>query len=115
MKDYNLGAANIPCRWDDQEFGEWTEITAKSSQFTTRDFFVEYGILIATVVSLFAFVSVLATITRRRMNLMEEHATGGYVGNLAGTGTHRDDRSDALMDRHLYKSGKAESVEGRMS
>ena len=51
LTDYNLGAANIPCRWDDQELGEWTEITAKSSQFTTRDFVVEYGILIGTVVS----------------------------------------------------------------
>lgn len=66
--DYNLGAANIPCRWDDQEFGEWTEITAKSSQFTSRDFAIEYGILIGTVAFCLSFVAIFAKVTKDRMN-----------------------------------------------
>jgi hypothetical protein len=95
-KDYNLGAANIPCRWDDQELGEWTEITAKNSQFTSRDFFVEYGILIATVASFLLFIGIFSKITKDRMNLSEAQHNNRYLRNVMQQEVV-DDKSNALM------------------
>lgn len=54
--DYNLGAANIPCNWDDDR--EWTEIAAMSPQYSAREFFVENGIFICILIACSAFVAV---------------------------------------------------------
>lgn len=85
--DYNLGAANIPCQWDNREFGEWTEVTAKSSQFTSQDFLMEYGILISTVAFCLSFVAIFARVTQLRHKRVKELHNQKVV----------HDRSSALM------------------
>ena len=54
------------------EFGEWTEVTANSSQWTSQDFLSEYGILLATVITCFTFVGILAKVTQVRRRRLKE-------------------------------------------
>ena len=97
-QDYNLGAANIPCRWDDEEFGEWTEVTAKSSQFTARDFMVEYGTLIATVLSCIAFVAIFTKQTRNRMHMVATKGSNRYPRDFRiRNGAEVGEKSNALV------------------
>lgn len=78
------------------EFGEWTEVAAKSSQFTARDFLVEYGILITTVVSLLLFVAVFSKVTIYRSKLVEQ-AERRSRNHHRNHKISADNKSDALM------------------
>ncbi|CAB9509905.1 expressed unknown protein [Seminavis robusta] len=81
--DYNLGAANIPCdQWEDENNHEWAMVTAQST-FTTRDFFIEYGILIGTFCVMGVFVAV---VVRQRL-----------VGLQPAQQQHLNDKQQALM------------------
>jgi hypothetical protein len=68
-----------------------------STQFSTRDFLAEYGILIATVVVCTLFVAVFTKITMDRSRLVKRHLGRYPRGVQQVKEIEMDDKQSALM------------------
>ena len=91
--DYNLGGANVPCNFDSQNFGEWTEISTVNTQFSMRDFFVEYGILIGVVLLCVIFVVAFAKRSLDNSKFIK------HLRSMRAKQAATADKSSALMPR----------------